>query len=283
MKKIRIVRSITSKNSTSINKYFKDIYRLKPISSEEEIALAREHSPDSLNKLVESNLKFVVSVAKQYQGQGLSLEDLIQEGNLGLIVAAKKFDPDTGLKFISYAVWWIKQAILAAIYNKGQVIRSTCSYIAIMNKINKFIIEFINKKNREPSRKEISRKFNLDEDKLSKLMSYYIKCTSIDSPITNEDESRTLVDVIENPSVEIADDILDEKINHNILKNIIGKLNKKEQIILKQHFGLFGESCKSFEEIGKPLGLTGERVRQIKNTAISKLRKRYGDNLRQLL
>lgn len=245
--------------------------------------LAKEHTTESLNKLVTHNLKFVVTVAKQYQGQGLTLEDLINEGNIGLMKAAERFDPDKGFKFISYAVWWIRQSIIAAIYSKGRSIRATVSYISTINKINKETSKFIEQHNREPSFEELSEILNIDEDKIIELKSRYSTITSLDTPVSNDTETSTLVDLIENEDIISPDDSISKSLNQERLKTILNSLPDREKTIIIEHFGLFGIYPKPFDEIGKKLGITGERVRQIKNNALKILKDKFGSELKTIL
>lgn len=282
MKNIKIVKSITNKDCDSLSIYFKDIYKYKPLTQEEEIALAKEHTPQSLDKLIKHNLRFVITVAKQYQGQGLSLEDLIMEGNIGICKAAEKFDPDKGYKFISYAVWWIRQSIIAAIYTNSKTIKTPISFISLYQRLNKEMIDFYNKEGRQPSYSELSDKLDLPEEKISELMGRYSKCVSLDTPISDDSETSTLIDVVENKDSILPDNNIIEESKSKVLSGILNKLSKRESFIIKEHFGLFGAYPKSFEEIGKSIGLTGERVRQIKNTAIKKLKERYSSQLKYL-
>lgn len=283
MKEIRIVKSITNRDCDSISLFFKDIYKYKPLSQEEEFELAKEHTQESLNKLVNHNLRFVITVAKQYQGQGLPLEDLISEGSLGLMKAAERFDPDRGFKFISYAVWWIRQSIVAAIYSKSKTIRSTTSFIASSNKLNKIVNDFIEKNGYEPSDEELSEILNISIDEIVKIRSRRTSVTSLDTPISEDSESSTLVDVVQNnwassPETEIANEL-----NLDVLKKVLNKLSDKEFLIIKEHYGLFDTFPKPFDEIGKKVGLTGERCRQIHNKTIKFLKDNYGDLLRNLI
>lgn len=283
MKDIKIVKSITNRDCDSLTSYFREIYKYKPLTPEEELVLSREHSKESLDKLVLHNLRFVITVAKQYQGQGLSLEDLINEGNLGLIKAADKYDPERGFKFISYAVWWIRQSIIAAIYNDSRVIKSPTSFIVLYNKIKKTISEFSSEFNREPDISELAELLNMSEDKISEILNRYVNCTSLDNPISDSSETSTLVDVVENINASTPDLELEKISKSEQLKRIINSLSKRDSYIIKEYFGLFGSFPKTFEEIGKNMGLTGERVRQIKNFAIEKLKTRYGKQLYELL
>lgn len=283
MKDIKIIKSITNRDCDSISMYFKEIYKYQPLSSEEEIALASNKTKENLNKLVLHNLRFVITVAKQYQGQGLNLEDLINEGNIGLCKAANKYNPDKGVRFISYAVWWIRQSIIAAIYTNSRTIKSPTSFIVLLNRIKRTIADFISEFNREPSLEELSELLNLSEDKISDIISKSTNCVSLDSPNLDDNDSSTLVDIIENTDVKSPDEDLEKNMKLIRLKKVIYSLPERYSTVLIEHFGLFGVFPKSFDEIGKKMNLTGERVRQIKNDAINKLRQRYGKKLYELL
>lgn len=283
MKEIRVTKSITNRDCDSLSMFFKDIYKYKPLTQEEENFLAKEHSKESLQKLVNHNLRFVVTVAKQYQGQGLPLEDLIAEGSVGMLEAAERFDPDRGFKFISYAVWWIRQAIIAAIYSKGRTIRSTTSYIALNNKINKAVYDYVEKNGFGPSDEELSKILDISEEEIVKIRSRRTSTTSLDTPISEDSDTSTLVDVVENAWAGQPDEDLTNEINNEILERVLNKLPEKESIILREHYGLSGKFPKPFEEIGKKLGVTGERCRQIHNKTIKFLKDHYGDLLKNLM
>lgn len=281
MKDIKIVKSITNRDCDSLSLFFKDIYKYSPLSPEEEKQLAREHTKESLNKLVTHNLKFVVTVAKQYQGQGLPLEDLISFGSIGMMKAAEKFNPDRGFKFISYAVWWIRQSIIEAIYLKSKVVRTTTTHITEYNKLTKTTAKFIEDNDRPPSDDELSELTNIPAKRINEILSKYNTFLSLDEPIS--EESSTYVDVIENENASRPDLDYNKKSNIEILHKIVNKLPLRERTIIIEHLGLKEGFGKSFDEVGKLLNLTGERTRQIYNLAIKKLRDRYGDILKQLI
>ena len=225
-----------------------------------------------MEKLTEANLRFVVSVAKQYQHQGLSLPDLINEGNLGLMKAAKKFDETRGFKFISYAVWWIRQSILQALAEQSRIVRLPLNQVGAVNKIYRFFAEFQQEYNREPTTKEISEALDISVKKIDQILKAAGKHMSMDAPLTTDSDSNSLVDIMENEGIDPSDNAL---IKESLLKEIeraLSTLPEREAIIIKHFFGVNGEEM-SLREIGEELGLTRERVRQLKERALRKLRK----------
>ena len=273
MRQLKITKSITNRESASLDKYLQEIGREDLITVEEEVELAqriRKGDRAALEKLTKANLRFVVSVAKQYQNQGLTLPDLINEGNLGLIKAAEKFDETRGFKFISYAVWWIRQSILQALAEQSRIVRLPLNQVGSLNKINKAFSRFEQENERTPSPEEIADQLELPKDKVADTMRVSGRHVSVDAPF-NDDEESSLLDVLENNDSPNADNSL---INESLIREIdrsLATLTDRERDILKYFFGI-GVSEMTLEEIGDRFGLTRERVRQIKEKAIRRLR-----------
>ena len=273
MRQLKIVKSITNRESASLDKYLQEIGREELISVEDEVELAgriRQGDRAALEKLTKANLRFVVSVAKQYQNQGLSLPALINEGNLGLIKAAEKFDETRGFKFISYAVWWIRQSILQALAEQARIVRLPLNQVGSINKINKTLQQFEQKYERRPSVEELAEILDMPIEKIADTMKMSGRHISMDAPFV-EGEDNSLIDVMPNEDSPNADRGL---INESLTKEIdraLATLTEREQKILRQFFGL-GAQEKTLEEIGEELHLTRERVRQIKEKAIKKLK-----------
>lgn len=259
----------------SLDTYYREIGEVKLLSPDEEIDLARrikQNDQAALKKLVRSNLRFVVSVAKSYQNHGLSLEDLINEGNLGLVKAAHRFDETRGFKFISYAVWWIRQAILQAIAEKTRMIRLPLNRVGTLTKISKVYSKLEQEFERTPTNEEIASILDIDSDDISNTIKKASRVTSLDSPIISNSNSR-LIDIIEDqdelkPDSELIEESLKDEVIH-ILKG----LTSREAKILKLYFGLDGEKPRTLEEVGMEFRLTRERIRQIKEKALKKLRR----------
>ncbi|HNV95928.1 MAG TPA: sigma-70 family RNA polymerase sigma factor [Bacteroidales bacterium] len=273
MRQLKITKSITNRESASLDKYLQEIGKEELITVEEEVELAqriRKGDREALEKLTRANLRFVVSVAKQYQNQGLSLPDLINEGNLGLIRAAEKFDETRGFKFISYAVWWIRQSILQALAEQSRIVRLPLNQVGALNKINKALSKFEQEFERTPTPDELAEILDLPKEKVMDTLRVSGRHVSMDAPFV-EGEDNSLVDVIENPDSPIADGKL---INESLKKEIersLATLTERERDIVRYFFGL-GCPEKTLEEIGEEFGLTRERVRQIKEKAIRRLR-----------
>lgn len=273
MRQLKISKSITNRESASLDKYLQEIGREDLITVEEEVELAqriRNGDRIALEKLTKANLRFVVSVAKQYQNQGLSLPDLINEGNLGLIKAAEKFDETRGFKFISYAVWWIRQSILQALAEQSRIVRLPLNQVGSLNKINKEASKFEQRYERRPSAEELADELDIPVDKVADTMKVSGRHISVDAPFV-EGEDNSLLDVMINEDSPNADRIL---INESLAKEIdraLNTLNDREKEIVKKFFGIGGMEM-TLEEIGDEFGLTRERVRQIKEKAIRRLR-----------
>ena len=272
MRQLKITKSITNRESASLDKYLQEIGREDLISVEEEVELAgriKNGDRAALEKLTRANLRFVVSVAKQYQNQGLSLPDLINEGNLGLIKAAEKFDETRGFKFISYAVWWIRQSILQALAEQSRIVRLPLNQVGSINKINKALQRFEQLHERRPSAEELAEELDIPVDKIADTLKMSGRHVSVDAPFV-EGEDNSLIDVMVNEDSPNADRGL---INESLSKEIdraLASLTPREAEIIRKFFGI-GISEKTLEEIGEDLHLTRERVRQIKEKAIHKL------------
>ncbi len=275
MRQLKITKSITNRESQSLEKYLQEIGKVELISSEEEVRLAaliRQGDQKALDRLTKANLRFVVSVAKQYQNQGLSLPDLINEGNLGLIKAAQRFDETRGFKFISYAVWWIRQSILQALAEQSRIVRLPLNKVGLTNRIQKAFSQLEQQFEREPSAEELAELLEMDLDEVSASLSISSRHVSVDTPIS-EGEDGTLLDVLENPNAEKTDGDLDHT---QSLKTEIDRslktLTERQKEVICYFFGIGVDHPMSLEDIGERFNLTRERVRQIKDKAITKLR-----------
>ncbi len=273
MRQLKITKSITNRESASLDKYLQEIGREGLITIEEEVELAqriRKGDRVALEKLTRANLRFVVSVAKQYQNQGLTLPDLINEGNIGLIKAAEKFDETRGFKFISYAVWWIRQSILQALAEQSRIVRLPLNQVGSLNKINKAFARFEQENERRPSADELAKELDLSPDKVADTMRISGRHVSVDAPFT-EGEDNSLLDVLVNGDSPRADKILlNESLSREIERSL-STLSEREADIIRSFFGV-GCQEMTLEEIGDKFGLTRERVRQIKEKAIRRLR-----------
>ncbi len=273
MRQLKITKSITNRESASLDKYLQEIGREDLITVEEEVELAqaiRKGDRLALEKLTKANLRFVVSVAKQYQNQGLSLPDLINEGNLGLIKAAEKFDETRGFKFISYAVWWIRQSILQALAEQSRIVRLPLNQVGSLNKINKALQKFEQENERKPSAEELAIELDITVEKVRDSLRVSGRHISMDAPFV-EGEDNSLLDVMINDDAPLADRTL---INESLQKEIdraLSTLTDRESEIIKMFFGI-GSQEMTLEEIGDKFQLTRERVRQIKEKAIRRLR-----------
>ncbi len=273
MRQLKISKSITNRSNASLDKYLQEISRVELISVEEEVEYARRikaNDNSALNKLVKANLRFVVSVAKQYQNQGLSLPDLINEGNLGLLKAARKFDETRGFKFISYAVWWIRQSILQALAEQARIVRLPLNQVGSLNRIKKAKAEFEQEHHRAPNIKELAEILDIPEKKLKESLNVRSRHVSVDAPFTNDEESN-LLDVIEDIDSPFADSNLINESLSNEIDRALTTLTMREKEIVKSFYGIQQDEM-SLEEIGDKFGLTRERVRQIKEKAVRRLR-----------
>ena len=273
MRQLKINKSITNRESASLDKYVQEIGREELVSVEEEVELAqriKKGDRKALEKLTRANLRFVVSVAKQYQNQGLSLPDLINEGNVGLIKAAEKFDETRGFKFISYAVWWIRQSILQAIAEQSRIVRLPLNQVGSVNKINKVLNKFEQENERKPSIEEISEKVDLPEDKIDDALKINSRHVSVDAPFA-DGEDNSLLDVLVNNDSPMADNTLVLESLRAEINTALQGLNERERNVIEAFFGI-NQPEMTLDEIGTKYGLTRERVRQIKEKAIRRLR-----------
>ena len=273
MRQLKITKSITNRESAALEKYLQEISKETMISAEEEVELAqriKKGDQKALERLTKANLRFVVSVAKQYQNQGLSLPDLINEGNLGLLKAAERFDETRGFKFISYAVWWIRQSILQAISEQSRIVRLPLNQVGSVNKINREINRFEQLNERRPSVDEIAEKVDLPQEKIDEAMNINGHHISVDAPFV-EGEDNSLLDVMTNAESPMADkELVDESLKSEI-QTALNALNERERNVVEASYGI-NQPELTLEEIGSKFGLTRERVRQIKEKAIRKLR-----------
>ena len=273
MRQLKITKSITNRESESLEKYLQEIGKEELISTEEEVELAqriRKGDHKALERLTKANLRFVVSVAKQYQNQGLSLPDLINEGNMGLIKAAEKFDETRGFKFISYAVWWIRQSILQAIAEQSRIVRLPLNQVGSVNKINRALNKFEQEHERRPSVDEIAETTDLPEDKIADAMNANTRHVSVDAPFVDGDDN-SLLDILANNDAPMADNELVKQSLQTEISRALQLLNERERNIIEAFFGI-NQPELTLEEIGNKYGLTRERVRQIKEKAIRRLR-----------
>ena len=274
MRQLKISKSITNRESQSLEKYLQEIGREGLINAEEEVKLARrirEGDQVALDRLTKANLRFVVSVAKQYQNQGLSLPDLINEGNLGLIKAAKRFDETRGFKFISYAVWWIRQSILQSLAEQSRIVRLPLNQVGSLNKISKAFSKLEQEFEREPSSDELAHLLEISPDKITDTMRVAGKHVSMDAPFVNG-EDNSLLDVIENSDSPRADNLLMSESLQKEIDRSLNTLTDREREVVKLFFGIGINHGLTLEEIGAKFDLTRERVRQIKEKAIRRLR-----------
>lgn len=273
MRQLKITKSITNRESASLDKYLQEIGRKDLITVDEEVELAqkiKQGDQAALDKLVSANLRFVVSVAKQYQNQGLSLPDLIDEGNLGLIKAAQKFDETRGFKFISYAVWWIRQSILQALAEQSRIVRLPLNQVGSLNKIGKALQRFEQENERRPSPAELAEQLDVPVEKIADTMKVSGRHVSVDAPFV-DGEDNSLLDVLPNEDSPMADSSLTQESLSKEVNRALEQLNPRERDILKMFFGI-GCQEMTLEEIGAKFDLTRERVRQIKEKAIRRLK-----------
>ncbi len=275
MRQLKITKSITNRESQSLEKYLQEIGKVELIGPEEEVRLARQiklGDQAALDKLTKANLRFVVSVAKQYQNQGLSLPDLINEGNLGLIKAAQRSDETRGFKFISYAVWWIRQSILQALAEQSRIVRLPLNKVGLTNKIQKAFSQLEQEFEREPSPEELAEMLELETEEVSATLGIAARHVSMDTPLS-EGEDNTLVDVLENPNAEHANTNIEHKESlKQEIERSMKMLTERQKEVICYFFGIGVDHPMSLEDIGEKFNLTRERVRQIKDKAITKLR-----------
>ena len=273
MRQLKITKSITNRESASLDKYLQEIGREELITVDEEVELAqriKKGDQEALERLTRANLRFVVSVAKQYQNQGISLPDLINEGNLGLIKAAEKFDETRGFKFISYAVWWIRQSILQALAEQSRIVRLPLNQVGSLNKINKALSKFEQENERMPSPDELADMLEIPREKIADTLRVSGRHVSVDAPFVDGEENSLLDVLVNNDSPNADKGLVNESLNTEI-ERALSTLTERERDIVKYFFGI-GCQEMTLEEIGEKFGLTRERVRQIKEKAIRRLR-----------
>ncbi len=282
MRQLKITKSITNRESQSLEKYLQEIGKVELITPEEEVRLARmikQGCQQSLDRLTKANLRFVVSVAKQYQNQGLSLPDLINEGNLGLIKAAQRFDETKGFKFISYAVWWIRQSILQSLAEQARIVRLPLNKVGLTSRIQKAYSLLEQEFEREPSAEELADLLNMDLEEVTSTLGINIRHVSMDTPFS-EGEDGTLLDILENTNADKTDNEVDHKQSLNIeIDRSLKTLTERQKEVVCYFFGIGVDHALSLEDIGEKFCLTRERVRQIKDKAITKLKMSQKNNL----
>jgi len=275
MRQLKITKSITNRESQSLEKYLQEIGKVELVSPEDEVKLARlikQGDQKALDRLTKGNLRFVVSVAKQYQNQGLSLPDLINEGNLGLIKAAQRFDETRGFKFISYAVWWIRQSILQSLAEQARIVRLPLNKVGLTNRIQKTYSQLEQQFEREPSTEEVAEALEMDIEEVAASMGISARHVSMDSPMSDGEEN-TLLDVMENPNAEKTDgDLMYRESLKTEIERSLTTLTERQKEVICFFFGIGVDHPMSLEDIGEKFSLTRERVRQIKDKAITKLK-----------
>jgi RNA polymerase primary sigma factor len=282
MRQLKITNKITNRESLALDKYLNDISKIELLTAEEEASLARrirEGDMEALEIMTKANLRFVVSVSKQYQNQGLSLSDLINEGNVGLMKAAKRFDETKGFKFISYAVWWIRQSILQSIVEYARIVRLPLNKVGSYNKVNEAVVSFIQEFEREPSDEELGELLDMKAKDVVKMKQSGSRHISFDAPVGGEDGDATMLDLLTFDDEDVAPDfaLMEESLKDEV-KYGLSMLSPREVEVLSAYYGLTDRKSMTLEEIGELYGLTRERVRQIKERAIRRLRKSVNKN-----
>jgi RNA polymerase primary sigma factor len=281
MRQLKITNKITSRESLALDKYLNDIGKIPMLTADQEAELARRiraGDQEALEDLTKANLRFVVSVAKQYQNQGLSLSDLINEGNVGLMKAARRFDETKGFKFISYAVWWIRQSILQAIVEYSRIVRLPLNKVGSYNKVNEAFLSFVQEFEREPSNEELAELLDLPPKEVANMLKGNGRHLSVDAPMSGEDGDSTMLDIIVGEDYMSPDGNLMEQSLKDEVQQGLSILSPREVEVLSSYYGLNGQKALTLEEIGELYSLTRERVRQIKERAIRRLRKSYNRN-----
>lgn len=284
MKQLKISKSITSRNEGTLDKYLADISKEPLVSAEEEVLLAqriKQGDKNALNRLVNANLRFVVSVAKQYQNQGMTLQDLINEGNIGLVKAAQRFDETRGFKFISYAVWWIRQSILQAVAEQSRIVRLPLNQVGAYNQVKKAVNALEHRLGRKPTVYEIADETNMTSEKVQNLLSLNTPTQSTDAPL-DEDSDTCWIDIYVDQNANSTDAIVEKESNENTVKKSLDILSEKEQQILKMYFGIGFPREYSYEEIAMKLEISRERTRQICAKALKRLKTDASPELYQM-
>lgn len=284
MRQLKISKQITNRNTGTLDKYLSDIAKEALLTTDEEVELAQRIKAGdqaALDKLVRANLRFVVSVAKQYQNQGLSLQDLIDEGNLGLVKAAQRFDETRGFKFISYAVWWIRQSILQAVAEQARIIRLPMNQVGALAKVKKAVSLLEQKLERRPTLKEIAEEVNMPEEKVDQLLSLNSRAVSTDAPLDDEDDANFL-DVYVNEDETKTDSVVEQESTSLAIRRSLDMLNEKERTIISMYFGLGTSREYSLEEIAMKLNISRERTRQIRDRALRRLKSEPNSPLYQM-
>jgi RNA polymerase primary sigma factor len=280
MRQLKITNRITNRESVALDKYLNDIGKIDMLTADQEADLARKIKAgdhDALERLTKGNLRFVVSVAKQYQNHGLSLSDLINEGNVGLMKAATRFDETKGFKFISYAVWWIRQSILQAIVEYSRIVRLPLNKVGSYNKINEAYITFVQRFEREPSNQELGDILGLSPKDIRTMLQGNMRHLSFDAPISSEDGSSTMLDIMPDDDSQPDVKLMEESLRAEVREGL-AILSPREIEVLSSYYGLNGKKALTLEEIGELYSLTRERVRQIKERALRRLRKSFNRN-----
>lgn len=278
MRQLKITRQITNRQEISIDKYLMEVSKIDLLNPDEEVSLIkriRKGDKQAFDRLINSNLRFVVSVAKQYQNQGLSFPDLINEGNIGLIKAAQRFDETRGFKFISYAVWWIRQSILQALADQARLVRLPLNKIGAINKVNSAFQILEQKLQREPSEDEIATQIDLNTSDVKQAIGATRRHVSMDAPLSTDEEKGTMYDVFQKDEDDSPDESLMDESLHKEIETSLSTLHPREAEIIKLFFGIGVERSNSLEEIGQKVGLTKERVRQIRERALRKLKQQH--------
>ncbi len=284
MRNLKIIKKPTFRENESLKKYLKEVSKIELLTAEQEVELAnkiKNGDDNALNKLIRSNLRFVISVAKQYQNQGLSLPDLINEGNVGLIKAAKRFDETRGFKFISYAVWWIRQSITLALAEQTNIVRFPLNKLDTANKINNMYHQLEQQLQRSPTTDELANELNIDYNEISKIINNTMNHISMDAAFSDENDNN-LYDILLNKNIQSPEQNLIKESLQIEIEAVLASLDESEADIIRMYFGLAGNRPHSLTEIGKHLNITKERVRQIKNKIMEKIKKR-SEILRQYL
>jgi len=284
MKQLKITKSITNRDAGTLEKYLQDIAKERLVTPEEEVELAQRikaGDTKALDLLVRANLRFVVSVAKQYQNQGLSLQDLIDEGNVGLIKAAQRFDETRGFKFISYAVWWIRQSILQAVAEQSRIIRLPLNQVGAMSKMKKTAAMLEQEYQRKPSAHEIANKMDLSESKVQSLMGMNMRQISTDAPL-DDDEDGNFLDVYVEQDSKATDEAVENESNQNAIKRSLALLTDKERHVIKMYYGIGTPREYSLDEIAIDMGISRERTRQIRDRALRRLKSNTSSALYQM-